>query len=274
MSSACVRSLLRQSPLPRLETQMLLQYALDVSRVWLIAHDTDALEAAQLARYESLLARRLAGEPMAYLIGHREFMGYDFKVEPGVLIPRPETELLVEVAVAELARRGVEKPRVLDLGTGSGAIAVSVALARPDAVVVATDLSATALDVARRNANALGAQVTFLQGSWFEALAGQPAFDLIVSNPPYIHSSDPHLKHGDLRYEPAAALTDGGDGLGALAHIVTHAPQWLTPGGGLWMEHGYDQAAAVRRLLQAAGFKYVNSHIDLAGIERISGGNL
>lgn len=271
---ACVRSLLRESPLPRLETQMLLQRALKVPRVWLIAHDTDSLDGVQVARYESLLARRLAGEPMAYLIGHREFMGYDFEVEPGVLIPRPETELLVETAIAELARRRIANPRVLDLGTGSGAIAVSVALARPDAVVVATDFSAAALEVARRNAHALGAQVTFLQGSWFDAVAGQPAFDLIVSNPPYIHSGDPHLNQGDLRYEPVAALTDGEDGLGALTHIVTYATQWLAPGGALWMEHGYDQAAAVRQLLLAAGFRHVNSHTDLAGIERISGGNL
>ena len=266
--------MLRESPLPRLETQMLLQHALGVSRVWLIAHDTDALFQAQLARYEALLARRLAGEPMAYLIGHREFMGHQFAVEPGVLIPRPETELLVETALCELTRQTVATPRVLDLGTGSGAIAVSIALARPDATVVATDVSTSALNTARRNAQALEAQVTFMQGSWFEALAGEAPFDLIVSNPPYIHSDDEHLSQGDLRFEPASALTDGADGLGALAHIAAHAAKWLKPWGGLWMEHGFDQAADVRRLLVEAGFKHVNSHKDLAGIERISGGNL
>lgn len=271
---ACVRSLLVKSPLPRLETQMLLQHALDVSRVWLITHDTDPLDEALLSRYESLVARRLAGEPMAYLVGYREFMSREFIVEPGVLIPRPETELLVETALAELAGRNIASPRILDLGTGSGAIAVSLALARPDAVVVATDDSAAALDVARRNAQALGANLTFLQGSWFEALTGQAGFDLIVSNPPYIHSGDAHLNEGDLRFEPLAALSDGADGLSALAHIAAGARSWLRPEGALWMEHGHDQAAAVRRLLLAAGFTRVNSHIDLAGIERISGGNL
>lgn len=269
-----VRGLLGDSPLPRLETQMLLQHVLGVSRAWLIAHDTDPLADAPVRQYQALLGRRLGGEPMAYLVGHREFMGHAFTVEPGVLIPRPETELLVETGLAVLARGAAKRPRVLDLGTGSGAIAVSVALARPDAVVVATDISAQALEVASRNAHTLGAQVEFLQGSWFEALAGRPPFDLIVSNPPYIRDDDPHLGQGDLRFEPAGALTDGADGLAALACIAAQAPQWLLPGAGLWMEHGYDQAQAVRGLLSQAGFSHVQSLQDLAGIERISGGNL
>ncbi|MDX3893696.1 peptide chain release factor N(5)-glutamine methyltransferase [Pusillimonas sp.] len=271
---ASVRSLLGGTPLPRLETQMLLQHVLGVSRAWLIAHDTDPLDEAHVREFEALCARRLAGEPMAYLTGRREFMGHSFAVEPGVLIPRPETELLVETALGELARRGGERPRVLDLGTGSGAIAVSVALARPDAEVVATDLSEAALGVARRNARALGARIEFLPGSWFQALEGQRPFDLIVSNPPYIRDDDPHLAQGDLRFEPAGALTDGADGLGALAHIAARAPQWLAPGGGVWMEHGYDQAADVRRFLLEAGFERVRSLLDLAGIERVSGGTL
>lgn len=269
-----VRGLLGDSPLPRLETQMLLRHALGVSRAWLIAHDTDGLDEARVREYQALLARRLAGEPMAYLVGHREFMGHDFAVEPGVLIPRPETELLVETALAELARGAGAGPRVLDLGTGSGAIAVSLALARPDATVAATDVSAQALGVARRNARALDARVEFLQGSWFDALEGQSSFDLVVSNPPYIRNDDPHLGQGDLRFEPAGALTDGADGLGALAHIAAQAPRWLTPRGGLWMEHGYDQAAEVRGFLLEAGFEQVRSLKDLAGIERISGGTL
>lgn len=269
-----VRSLLAASPLPRLETQMLLQHVLGVSRAWLIAHDTDALQAEPVENYQALLARRQAGEPMAYLVGRREFMGHEFMVEPGVLIPRPETELLVETALSELAQRTNPQPRLLDLGTGSGAIAISLALACADATVVATDVSAQALQVAQHNAQTLKAKVTFLQGSWFDALAGQPPFDVIISNPPYIHSKDPHLVHGDLRFEPAGALTDGADGLAALAHIAEQAPKWLTADGALWMEHGYDQATEVRRLLTKAGFGQVTSLKDLAGIERISGGRL
>lgn len=269
-----MRDLLRDGELPRLETQMLLQHVLKVSRAWLIAHDTDLLHEEGLHEFHRLVSRRLAGEPMAYLVGQREFMGHSFQVEPGVLIPRPETELLVETALAVLATCPSERPRVLDLGTGSGAIAISIALARPDAVVVATDITDEALTIARRNAEALCAKVIFLKGRWFDPLVGQPPFDLIVSNPPYIHRDDPHLQQGDLRFEPGTALTDGADGLEALAHIAANAPRWLTPGGALWMEHGFDQAAAVRGLLSDAGFRQVNSHIDLAGIERISGGNL
>lgn len=271
---ATVCSLLGEGALPRLEMQMLLQHVLGVPRAWLIAHDNDGLTDESVARYQALVAQRLQGHPMAYLVGQREFMGHNFGVEPGVLIPRPETELLVETALTELARQGVQQPRVLDLGTGSGAIAVSIALARPDAQVVATDVSEAALGVARHNAQALGARVEFLPGSWFDALVGQAPFDLIVSNPPYIHSNDPHLAQGDLRFEPSGALTDGADGFGALAQIAGGAPAWLKPTGVLWLEHGYDQAAEVRRFLHEAGFKGVKSLTDLAGIERISGGNL
>lgn len=253
---------------------MLLQHALKVPRAWLIAHDTDTLDEAGVQEFHRLVHRRLAGEPMAYLVGGREFMGHTFQVEPGVLIPRPETELLVETAIAVLAACASDPPRVLDLGTGSGAIAISIALARPDAVVVATDISGDALKVARRNADALSARVSFVQGSWFDPLSGQAPFDLIVTNPPYIPKDDPHLQQGDLRFEPRAALSDEANGLEALALIAASAPHWLTPGGTLWMEHGYDQAKAVRRLLSKAGFQQVNSHTDLAGIERISGGNL
>jgi release factor glutamine methyltransferase len=193
---------------------MLWQHVLQVPRAWLIAHDTDIPAAQQLQAYRALEARRLDGEPMAYILGAREFMGHEFSVTPDVLIPRPETELLVEVALDYLdglaARPGTPR-RVLDLGTGSGAIAVSIALARPDVQVVATDNSERALAVARRNAEALGARVEFFGGSWYDALVDGDGgrFDLIVSNPPYIAAGDTHLAQGDVRFEPMQALTDG-----------------------------------------------------------------
>ena len=268
----CVRDLLRASPLPRLEAQMLLQDVLGVSRAWLVAHDTDPLASEAAQRFLHLQEQRLRGRPMAYLLGRREFFGHVFNVTPQVLIPRPETELLVETAVAALSSRQAGRPRMLDLVTGSGAIAISVALARPDAMVAATDLSAEALRVAAGNAASLGAQVEFLRGNWYDALDGQAPFDLIVSNPPYIRAGDPHLAQGDLRFEPSEALTDGADGLSALRAIVQGAGSWLAPGGQLWVEHGYDQAEAVRGLLRGAGFARVQSLPDLAGIPRISGG--
>jgi release factor glutamine methyltransferase len=211
---------------------------------------------------------------MAYLLGFREFMGHEFAVSPAVLIPRPETELLVETALDVLARCSQAEPRVLDMGTGSGAIAVSIALACAKASVVATDVSDEALSLARENARRLGARVEFFCGNWYHAVSGQPEFDLIVSNPPYISANDPHLVQGDLRFEPAGALTDGADGLDALRAIVGGAPLRLKAGGALWVEHGWDQAPAVRSLLRQAGFKMVESLPDLAGIERISGGYL
>ena len=269
-----VRGVLAGSQLPRLETQMLLQHVLRVPRSWLIAHDTDPLDPQAVARFQGLAGRRLRGEPMAYLVGQREFMGHEFKVGPGVLIPRPETELLVETALRHLDKPGLDAPRVLDLGTGSGAVAISIALACPRAQVVATDVSVQALAVAADNARNLGAEVEFLCGNWYEPIAGQPRFDVIVSNPPYIAASDPHLGQGDLRFEPRGALTDGGDGLGALEIITRGATSRLRPGGVLWMEHGWDQAPAVRSLLQSTGFRQVGSSSDLAGIERITGGSL
>lgn len=269
-NTASLRSLQRESPLPRLEFQMLWQHVLQVPRAWLIAHDTDAIGGAEVARFHELEARRRAGEPMAYILGWREFMGHDFLVSPAVLIPRPETEQLVETALEHLQGRTL--PAVLDLGTGSGAIAISIALAHPDAQVSATDLSADALDVAQQNARRLGAQVEFSRGSWYDALAVGGEFDVIVSNPPYIAACDPHLVSGDLRFEPASALTDGGDGLAALRAIVEGAGQRLKPRGALYMEHGWDQAEAVRHLLESAGFTQVASRRDLAGIERITGG--
>lgn len=268
----CLRTLMGRSALPRLETQMLWQHVLGVSRAWLIAHDTDPLSDAAVSHYWQLEARRLQGEPMAYITGQREFMGHMFQVTPSVLIPRPETELLVEMALQTV--QGQSAPQVLDLGTGSGAIAISIALARPDAVVVATDISDAALDVARNNARQLGASVRFLAGSWYDALPDNADFDVIVSNPPYIARCDRHLTQGDVRFEPLNALTDGADGLDAIRAIVSDSQSRLRPGGALFLEHGWDQADAVRHLLWQARFLRVESTPDLAGINRVTGGYL
>lgn len=272
MTAPQIKSLLLDTRLPRLEVRMLLEHVLDKPRAWLLAHDTDALAPEVAAAYEALALRRLAGEPMAYLLGHREFMGHRFRVTPDVLIPRPDTEVLVETALECID--GLTGPMVLDLGTGSGAIAVSIALARRDARVMASDVSAAALAVAAANAWELTAAVRFVEGSWYEAVPVGEGFDLIVSNPPYVASDDPHLDHGDLRFEPRGALTDGAGGLEDLARIVEGAGAHLKPGGSLWMEHGWDQAEQVRDMLRQAGFADVHSRQDLAGIERISGGRL
>lgn len=265
-----LRSMQHGSALPRLEFQMLWQQVLGVPRSWLIGHDTDPLSEQQIQQFQQLQARRLAGEPMAYILGQREFMGHVFSVSDAVLIPRPETELLVETALNFLQQQG--PCRVLDLGTGSGAIAISVALACPQACVVATDFSAEALAVAQTNADALGARIQFLQGSWYDALTDNKGFDLILSNPPYIAACDPHLRQGDVRYEPLSALTDHADGTDALQRIIQGAGVRLTPGGALFLEHGWDQAASVRELLTTAGFKRVLSLSDLADIPRVTGG--
>lgn len=251
----------------RLEAQILFAHALGVSRAWLIGHDRDLLEAAQAAAVEHLITRRLTGEPVAYLLGEREFYGRAFKVSPAVLIPRPDTELLVELALARLP----EAAAVLDVGVGSGAVAVTLALERPDCRVTAVDLSAAALAVAQDNATALGAQIECLPSDGYAAVAGR-RFHLIASNPPYIAAGDPHLAQGDLRHEPALALASGVDGLDLIRRLIAEAPAHLEADAWLLLEHGYDQAAAVRDLLSSAGFSGVFSARDLAGIERVSGG--
>lgn len=251
---------------------MLWQHLLGVSRTWLISHDDEAVSEQAAAAFSTLAARRRDGEPMAYLLGEREFMGHRFAVAPGVLIPRPDTEVLVETGLAFL--ESLEKPRVIDLGTGSGAIAISIALARPDAEVTATDYSEAALKIARANADTLQARVQFVQGDWYQAFPPGARFDLILSNPPYIASDDHHLDQGDLRFEPSQALTDGADGLQALAILAAGARTHLRPGGQIWLEHGWNQAEAVRNLLTQAGLRDVSSRRDLAGIERISGASL
>jgi len=266
-AGATLARLQKDLPLDPLENRILLCHALQLPRVALITQSERALTSAEAAVLAGLVQRRLDGEPIAYIVGEREFFGLPFKVSPAVLIPRPDTELMVELALARLAPRA----RLLDMGTGSGAIAVAVAHTRPDATVTALDVSEAALDIAQANAAANGARVRFVRSDWYAAL-GAERFDLIASNPPYIASGDRHLGEGDLRFEPTGALTDHADGLSALRIIIDGAPVHLEPGGWLLLEHGYDQAEAVRALLTARGFTEVQSWRDLAGIERVSGG--
>ena len=254
----------------RIEVQCLLQSVLKVPRSYLLAHPEQVLSAIQKAAYDALLQRRLRGEPIAHILGEREFFGLSFKVTPATLIPRPETELLVELALQHLPQG--RACRVLDLGTGSGAIALAIAHNRPDAVVVAVDASEAALQVARENAQRLGiANVEFLHSDWFSAL-GKQYFDLIVSNPPYIAAGDVHLTQGDVRFEPVSALASGADGLDDIRRIIAQADAFLEHGAWVLLEHGYDQAEAVREFLQKNGYTEVFSAKDLAGIERVSAG--
>ena len=314
-AGATIGALQIGAPLDAVDNRILLCHALGLTRAGLITQSERALTADEAQRLSALVSRRLRGEPIAYIVGRREFFGLPFEVSPAVLIPRPDTELLVELALERLPPSG----RVLDMGTGSGAIAVALAHTRRDARVTALDVSDEALAVAARNAAANGARVRLLRSDWYGALAtpagadagmdagagahmpagsdganahaacavdaDAPAgaqasaradtipeiFDLIVSNPPYIASGDRHLSEGDLRFEPAGALTDHADGLSALRTIIAGAARHLVPHGWLLMEHGYDQAAAVRELLSAQGYTQVQSWRDLAGIERVTG---
>ena len=265
------RSLLLSCGLPRLEARMLLEFVTQRPREWLLAHDMDPLAAEQAADFLSLAARRRQGVPMAHLVGHREFMGHVLAVSPDVLIPRPETELLVSTALLCLPEHSAGS--VLDLGTGSGAVASRLALARPAARVTATDSSAAALAVAQKNAQAHGVRIQFWEGNWYEALPVEGRFDVIVSNPPYIAHDDPHLLQGDLRFEPASALTDGVDGLTALRQIIVGSRTRLNSGGALWVEHGFEQGPAVAQLFMSAGFHQVETKLDLAGLPRVTGGS-
>jgi release factor glutamine methyltransferase len=269
-AGATVRELQAGLPLDPLENRILLCHATGLSRVQLITRADQALSEAEAERLAELLRRRLAGEPIAYIVGKREFFGLDFAVSEAVLIPRPDTELIVELAIERLPPRG----RLLDMGTGSGAIAVSVAHSRRDAAVTALDVSEAALAVARTNAENNQASVRFLRSDWFNVLDAGETFELIASNPPYIAAGDEHLSQGDLRFEPAGALTDHADGLSALRTIIAGSPRHLVAGGWLLLEHGYDQAAAVRALLDAGGYLEVQSWRDLGGIERVSGGRI
>ena len=269
-AAACLARHLDLSPREaRIEAHSLAGHGLGVNRAWLIAHDRDPLTPAQLTALQALVARRCAGEPVAYLVGRREFYGRAFQVGPGVLIPRPETEHLVEAAL----KRAPHNARVLDIGTGSGCIAITLKLERPDLQVSAVDVSADALTIARANAAELHAEVEFVESDLFATLAGRQ-FELIVSNPPYIAEADAHLSQGDLRFEPRSALASGPDGLDAIRAIIDQAQRHLTPGGWLLFEHGYDQGEAVQGLLKAAGYATVFLEQDLAGQPRVSGGRL
>ena len=279
----------------KLETQLLLQHALNVNRAWLIAHDHENLPPSIHEAYRAMLERRLNGEPIAYILGYREFYGLNLKVTADTLIPRPDTETLVEAALAKIPQsttssppsfprkresmlnlkqkmdsrfRGNDELRVLDLGTGTGAIALAVAKHRPHVLVTAVDTSENALKIAQENAQNLQiANVQFTLSNWFDALKYQ-RFDVIVSNPPYIEANDAHLNQGDLRFEPLLALASGVDGLDAIRHIINSAPHYLKPHGWLALEHGYNQAEAVANLLKKAGFSEIETRKDLGEIGR------
>ena len=295
----------------KLEAQLLLQHALNVNRAWLIAHADEKLSPSIEAVYRAMLARRLNGEPIAYILGYREFYGLNLKVSADTLIPRADTETLVEAALAKIAlpltpppqpsptrgegvmklvdssasplppwerarERGenCESLTILDLGTGTGAIALAVAKHRPQAHVMALDASQAALDIAIENAQSLKIpNIKFILSDWFSALTNEK-FDLIVSNPPYIEATDAHLKQGDLRFEPISALASGANGLDAICHIIKDAPLHLNPHGWLMLEHGYNQARKVAALLKQAGFSDISHAKDLAGINRVTLGRL
>jgi release factor glutamine methyltransferase len=253
----------------RFDREVLLSHVTGQNRAWIWSHLDDRMPPEQLADFTELLTLRENGHPIAYLLGFREFYGRDFQVSPAVLIPRPETELLVELALSLLPRH---RARVIDVGTGSGAIALTLAAERPDWRILASDLSKPALGIACANRARLGLEnVDLIQ---CDLLAGisERSFDLIISNPPYVAEGDPHLQAGDLRFEPALALSCGADGLSVIRQLVAQAARSLEPGGRILLEHGHDQAASVRDLLCAHGFDSVRSWPDLAGIERVSGG--
>ncbi len=278
MSTVKLAELLREAAaqLPgedaRHEAEQLLLHVLEVDRAWLFAHATDTVDEEARLRFQTLVARRAEGHPLAYLTGRRGFWTLDLQVNTATLIPRPETELLVEQALARLPADDMQ--RVADLGTGSGAVALSIASERPLATVMATDVLGPALAVAVKNAQAHGLEnVWFRRGNWFAAL-GADRFDMIVSNPPYIAANDPHLQQGDLRFEPPPALASGEDGLDAIREIIAGAPEHLVPGGWLLLEHGWDQGEAIRALLVQAGFEQAETVQDLEQRDRVTLGRL
>jgi release factor glutamine methyltransferase len=272
-----LRSLLSASVLPGNEARILMAHVLDkhyqLPRSALLSRDDLVLEPEALKEWGELEAKRIAGEPVAYLIGKRGFHNIELYVAPGVLIPRPETELLVEIGLREIARIGAQA-RILDLGTGSGAIALAIAHEETRALVIATDQSREALEIAKTNAKLLNVmtQVEFAQGSWYEALNSEELFDIILSNPPYISSQDKHLVEGDLRFEPISALTDHAGGLSCLELIIGGAVAHLKPNGLIAVEHGFDQADAVISLMKAADLQDIQTHLDLAGHRRVVSG--
>ncbi|WP_350283205.1 peptide chain release factor N(5)-glutamine methyltransferase [Nitrosomonas sp.] len=264
---------LLQSPanvIDRVDTRWILQSILNTDAAFLIAHSEQLLSTDQLACFRQMIARRIAGEPVAYLTGERGFYDLVFEVTPDVLIPRPETELLVEMALSKIPSD--RKCNILDLGTGSGAIAITLARHRSDACVTAVDFSPGAMAVARRNARMHAVKnIVFVEADWFSGFIREK-FDVIVANPPYIAEGDPHLKQGDLRFEPLIALAARDNGLDCIRTIITQAPDYLEPSGWLMLEHGYDQADVCRELLDTAGFTCLFTRPDIAGTDRVTGG--
>jgi release factor glutamine methyltransferase len=275
-----LRALLSNTPLPPSEARILMAHILDkyyqLPRSALLSRDDMELNAQALDDWGALESKRLNGEPIAYLIGKKGFHNIELSVAPGVLIPRPETELLVEIGLREIHRLEQENrmAKVLDLGTGSGAIALAIAHDAPHAQVIATDQSREALVIAKKNAQdlKLDSRVLFAQGSWYQALKQPLLFEIILSNPPYIANFDAHLSQGDLRFEPQSALTDLGDGLSCLEIIIKEAPSHLSPRGIIAVEHGFDQSGAVYALMQTAGLTDIQIHQDLAGHNRVVSG--
>ena len=272
-----LRALISNCALPANEARILLAHVLDkhyqLPRSALLSHDDMTLNDLASTQWEALIDRRVNGEPIAYILGKKGFHNIELLVAPGVLIPRPETELLVDIALAEITK--LNRPtKILDLGTGSGAIALAIASEAPLAHVIASDQSSEALAIAKQNSQALklSNQVKFAQGSWYEAIDRQNQFDVIVSNPPYIANLDPHLAQGDLRFEPTSALTDYASGLSCLEIIISGANQYLKSGGLIAVEHGFDQSESVRQLLQAADLVDIEVHLDLAGHCRVVSG--
>lgn len=274
---ASIKELLSQTSLEKVDARILMTHLISQQLGWsksaLISRDQETLPSEFVSAWQAFEQRRLNGEPVAYMVGEKGFYNIALHVAPGVLIPRPETELLVECSIKHLEslnKDPLEKSQVLDLGTGSGAIALAIAKNTNNTFVTAVDMSADALKIARQNAQQLelGDRVSFLEGSWFEPLNKEDRFDLIVSNPPYIRHEDPHLTEGDLRFEPIDALTDHHDGLNPYRIIFKKSPSFLKPGGLLIVEHGYDQSEELSQLLKNAGFIDIQIHFDLAGIAR------
>jgi release factor glutamine methyltransferase len=269
-----IKELLSNTTLDKVDARVLLAHLIELHLGWpkssLISKDTDSLPNDVVIAWNSFEKRRLSGEPVAYILGIKSFYNIDLKVAPGVLIPRPETELLVDLALSHIQNQNLQTPHILDLGTGSGAIALAIAKNTPESQLTAVDISQDALSIAQENANLLGLthQANFLKGSWFEPLQANDQFDLIISNPPYIRSEDPHLSSGDLRFEPVDALTDHIDGLSPYKVIFKEAKQYLSSQGLLLVEHGYDQSSTLTDLLKSNGYQDIQIHFDLAGIAR------
>lgn len=266
-AGSTIEGLLRESGLPRYEAELLLRTALGCERICLIAHAEDTVDSSSARTAQAWFARRRSGEPVSYITGWREFYGLALRVTADVLIPRSETELIVDLALERVPLGS--SARVLELGTGSGAIAIAFASLRPEWRITATDVSEKALDVARRNSQEHAVEIDFARSDWFESIGPGP-FDLIASNSPYVAAGDPHLERGDVRFEPRVALVGGGDGLACIRRIAVGARQRLRPGGSLLLEHGYDQAESCVALLRELGYSGVVDFRDLAGLPRVS----